>query len=887
MKKTLLFLLFSIFSTAQTLDTAFDTDGVINNPISNVPSVQNVYDGILQPDGKMIYVGRYIDNVGFNKGFVVRHNTDGTKDTSFSNGGGFSILGTYGFQSVTLQIDGKIIVVGTSSVYRLTANGIVDLTFNSTGYKTISLAGQNMNIKCVSVQSDNKIVVSGFISNGTNNDVAVARLNTDGTFDTTFDTDGIYTFISSSIDNGFTHKIQADGKIVIVGDTGATTTAKNFLIVRLNINGTLDTSFNSVGYSITDFSSSVDYARDIQILPDNSILVLGSSAGNVALSKYTSTGVLDAAFNATGKKTFSIPVSLSTSTASTSLHDFPKFKVLSTGEVLISSSTNTDYTVLKLNTAYNLNTTFGTNGVFTSNSETDLSTILQVKSNGNIIIGGISYTTAINSDAKIKEVELTGNGVLITNVTKSLFLGVDKFITMKKNANGDFFVIANLPVCTLLKYNSAGQLDTSFGVLGKVSLPKKYTKIVLANNGKIVLGGFSTIGMCVLNSTGTYDTNFNGTGIIANMESYSNFKFTDVDEIYITSDNKLLIGTESDENFTATNSNGRKYTIFRMNFDGTIDASYGVNGCFISTINPSDLPAVEYTYSILEQSDGKHLFVGLSYDVYTSNLYNSFVVRLNPDGTRDNSYGNNAVSFFLDNNDFIINKAVILPDNKLLLNYYSNLNTLSKTVKLNTNGSIDTTFGVNGVIMDIVNTENKSLCLQLDGKYLKAGERNNQFSISRYNADGSVDTTFGTNGELNPIVGYVSSITDILLQPDGKIVVGGSSLTSDNQLAVLARFTNTVLGILDFSTLEKVLSIYPNPIETSATFEFTLNISENITVELYDVQGKLVQTIAKNKVFSAGSHNLPIELQSNLNSGNYLLKLTTQTGSQSIQIIKK
>ena len=125
------------------------------------------------------------------------------------------------------------------------------------------------------------------------------------------------------------------------------------------------------------------------------------------------------------------------------------------------------------------------------------------------------------------------------------------------------------------------------------------------------------------------------------------------------------------------------------------------------------------------------------------------------------------------------------------------------------------------------------------------------------------------------------------MQPDGKIIAGGDSFDGYYQLSTLVRLTNTTLGTLDFSSTKNPLSIYPNPIETAATFEFTLENSENITVELYDVQGKLVQTIDKNKEMASGKHNLPIELKTNLTSGNYFLKLSTAKGSQSIQIIKK
>ena len=133
----------------------------------------------------------------------------------------------------------------------------------------------------------------------------------------------------------------------------------------------------------------------------------------------------------------------------------------------------------------------------------------------------------------------------------------------------------------------------------------------------------------------------------------------------------------------------------------------------------------------------------------------------------------------------------------------------------------------------------------------------------------------------------VLNFSKIILQPDAKIILGGNSFDGYSQLSTLVRLINTTLGTLDFSSTKNALSIYPNPIETTAIFEFTLINSENITIELYDVQGKLVQTIATNKEMASGNHNLPIDLNQNLTSGNYFLKLATANGSQSIQIIKK
>lgn len=454
---------------------------------------------------------------------------------------------------------------------------------------------------------------------------------------------------------------------------------------------------------------------------------------------------------------------------------------------------------------------------------------------------------------------------------------------MSKNSNGDFFVLANLPGCTLLKYNSAGQLDTSFGTLGKVSLSQNYNKFKFTNNGKIVLGGFSNGYVRVLNSDGSNDLGFNSTGLI-DLFSYTSGKIVIVDAIFVTSTNKIIISAD----YFFPNSD-HVFGVLQLNLDGTIDTTYGVNGYFYQKIHPiTTEEANDYGMTMQEQSNGKVIVGGVSnpfIGANPSNIYNHFALRLNVNGTIDTSYGNSGVFYFpAENNYFINDNSQITVDDKLYLTYFSNLST--KTVRINSNGTYDNSFGVNGTVVDNLGRYN-SISLQTDGKILRGGVLNNHFSIIRYNANGSIDTTFGINGEVNTALGISSSIADLVLQPDGKIVVGGDSTTSDYQLAVLARFTNTMLGTLDFSSTKNPLSIYPNPIEANATFEFTLETSENITIELYDVQGKLVQTIATNKQMAAGNHNLPIELNQSLTSGNYFLKLTTANGGKTIQIIKK
>lgn len=164
--------------------------------------------------------------------------------------------------------------------------------------------------RAVAVQADGKIVAVGYVDSGSGNyDFAVARYNTDGSLDTTFDGDGIViTAISAGRDEARAVAIQTDGQIVVAGVTSVTSnniTSTDFVVARYNSSdGSLDASFNSGGYIVTDFGATNDEVFAVALQSTGKIVVVGQTGSltdvNFALARYTTSGMLDVTFGING-----------------------------------------------------------------------------------------------------------------------------------------------------------------------------------------------------------------------------------------------------------------------------------------------------------------------------------------------------------------------------------------------------------------------------------------------------------------------------------------------------------------------------------------------------------------------------------------------------------
>ncbi|MBI5777996.1 MAG: hypothetical protein HZA49_00880, partial [Planctomycetes bacterium] len=208
------------------LDTTFDTDGVVTTTISSGGS-DYAYAIALQPDGKILIAG-LSDTTGNYSFTIVRYNTNGSLDTAFDTDGVVTTtIGSSNAESYTmaLQPDGKIVIAGYSysgvsdifTLARYNTNGALDTTFDTDGIVTTTI-GILSYARAIAVQADGKIVVAGYAYNGLYDDSTLARYNTNGTLDTGFDTDGIITTtIGSSYSYAKAVAVQADGKIVAAG----------------------------------------------------------------------------------------------------------------------------------------------------------------------------------------------------------------------------------------------------------------------------------------------------------------------------------------------------------------------------------------------------------------------------------------------------------------------------------------------------------------------------------------------------------------------------------------------------------------------------------------------------------------------------------------------
>jgi uncharacterized delta-60 repeat protein len=248
----------------------------------------------IQPDGKILVGGGFTQYNGTARNRIVRLNTDGSLDTTFAIGTGFNNA----IWSITIQPDGKILVGGQFTSYsgdsragviRLNSTGSIDTTF-------ANISPVNNIVYQVALQSDNKVVIGGIFSSVSGVTCGgIARLSSTGIIDDTFQLSGFTTGSSQGV---YGLSVDPSGKIICVGTfntySGASVGGD---IARLNTDGTYDSTF-VVGSGIT---GSGRFALDVT--PTNGKYLItgvfdnynGSSVGSIM--RLNSDGSLDTTFN--------------------------------------------------------------------------------------------------------------------------------------------------------------------------------------------------------------------------------------------------------------------------------------------------------------------------------------------------------------------------------------------------------------------------------------------------------------------------------------------------------------------------------------------------------------------------------------------------------------
>jgi uncharacterized delta-60 repeat protein len=307
-------------------------------------------------------------------------------------------------RAVAIQLDGKIVVAGNSfgtnddiALVRYNTNGSLDTTFNGTG-KVITAIGTSTDVaQAVVIQSDGKIVAGGYSQNVNRLNFAVVRYNTNGSLDTTFNGTGKVTTgvgLGSSVISGLT--IQPDGKIIAVGNA-TLGSATDFAVARYNSNGSVDTTFNGTGQELTDFEGGYDGAVSVIVQTDGKILAAGYAsifnAGNdFGIVRYNTDGSLDASFNGTGK--VNTPFGTGTNggnnqDAGAGIAIQPNGKIIAGG---YGDGGNYDFAIARYNTDGSLDSSFGEGGRIATDlgSTSDQPHAMALQPNGRIVLAGVS-----------------------------------------------------------------------------------------------------------------------------------------------------------------------------------------------------------------------------------------------------------------------------------------------------------------------------------------------------------------------------------------------------------------------------------------------------------------------------------------------------------------
>jgi len=404
------------------LDPGFSGDGKVTSDFGNPFTFDDAVDVLIQPDGKIIVGG-----VTGDFGDLARYHPDGTLDSTFGGDGSGARSGV-GVQAIALQSDGKIVVAGGDTVI------------------------------------------------GSGVDFAVARFNTNGSLDDgsasdstpgdAFGTNGRVTTDFGDDDNARAVALQSDGKIVVAGHRGPTSSGPDvdFAIARYNTNGSLDDGsagdstpadvFGTAGKVRTDFAGDEDVARDVIIQPDGRILVAGHREFNgnpsFALARYLPTGAPDTSFDTDGR----LNTAFNGNSFANAVAVQSNGKIVAAGAVTFGLD-GSNFVLARYNPNGSLDTSFGPNA------------------NGRAFVDIVPM-----GEDQVNDLALQSDGRIVVAGFKG-----------NSGTNATFALARFLPTGTLdSSFGTGGTVTTDFGAFPG-DLSAVINGVALQSNGHIVVAG--------------------------------------------------------------------------------------------------------------------------------------------------------------------------------------------------------------------------------------------------------------------------------------------------------------------------------------------------------------------------------------------------------------
>ncbi len=735
-------LFLSKFLPEGTLDPTFGSAG------RTMLRLEYPSDGIMvrqQPDFKLLVVGtHYVPNAF--EIMVARFNSDGSLDATFGTNGAYTRRvgsGSYGM-AVNIQGDGKILVAGSANdltngtvdmaILRLNGDGTPDATFGTAGLTTLDFRGGFDEANGVSEVAANKILVIGTAGSAVGLDFAIARLNPNGTVDTTFGPPAqnglVLIDVGGNLDEAETMSVGND--VIWLGGTSLRTSDNlyAFSLAKLTLDGILDTTFGGAGVAMVSSGIGHTYGKSIAPSPGK-ILIGGVSSGRPVMARFNVDGTLDATLGSGGvvvdpdyggmigvgyEGSTIIAVGTGLGSADPFSHDILRLRYTATGAP---------------------DTTFGS--------------------------GGRTLTNLFTLSWDVRAVTTTPEGKVV--IAGSLGDPFDSdFAALRLAANGarDGFGLGGV------RSVGFGRGDDRANAM----LPRPDGALILGGRSNVL--GTSSFALARLITDGNLDTNF-GTG--GRTTHTMGLGSAEIHALAAAPGGKIIAAGQA-----LVASGNSDFALARYLANGVLDATFGTGGIVITPFGPEP----DIAQAVAVQLDGKIVVAGYT---RSSGVFDFAVARYDASGTLDSTFGaDGKVTIAVGASNDLGHALALLPDGKILVAgevFNSGTNSDMAVVRLNANGAIDTTFGTAGIA--IVNFASGAdaawaMAVQPNDKIVLAGTAfdgvGRGFALARLNADGSTDTGFGSGyaaggRATTDITGSVDTATALALRRDGRIVSAG------------------------------------------------------------------------------------------------------------------
>jgi uncharacterized delta-60 repeat protein len=817
-------------------DSTFGTGGIVLLPPS-----QNVIKIKALPDGKVLLLSL--------RGFqVARLNINGSVDQTFKTqvlAGDENLISLS--TDIRVQTDGKILVSGWKNntpfngftVVRYLANGILDTGFGQNGIASISSDSMTYNPNAMDMAPDGKILLSG--TSGTNH-FTVVRYLPDGTPDPGFGTNGLYVWDNPADTTvllwGFSILAQPDGKILISASMQDSFTSQTVLL-RVDVSGKTDSTFGVDGMVK---AIQMDIPSDLAFQPDGKFILGGFSNESIKFQRFFSDGIPDNTY--LGTMSFE-----GLSAGYGYLYGAMQFKIQTDGKLTvalpffqITSVPISGYYAfhgfrLMENGAQDIG--FGWDNKLRAyvNLGDDYASDVAIQADGKILVGGIS-----------NEYQFDYNTYLWTKVP----------VLYRFNENGS--VDIPLSISGAIPGYSP---DHAFDFSCVSTQPDGKTLVVVKYDNILTLIRFT--------ATGSPDLSF-GTNATVSLDNYFSF----VGDVKVQADGKVLIG----------GYNHPFFRIIRLTSSGSIDPSFGLNG-----IAPSPngfLPYNETNIGFALLPDGKML---LSSDAGGGE---SALLKYTPNGQLDTSFSGDGISFL----PIASSKYMsVQTDGKIILGGTDSEETDGgdfQVMRVLANGSgLDPDFGVNGIFsmhFDNATAFCKSVAFQPDGKILCAGtatatqtSSKKDILLIRLKPNGIPDPDFGNNGIIDADFGFGRNETAaIALQPNGKIILAGSIKQLAGSRIGLVRFLSGLMVDAEVPSLpQKAHMAFPNPVSGTLHLDFSKLTGQVNELTVVDLQGRAIY-----QACPSNGEKMDVPEARNWQTGVYFLHVKTGNGQFVEKIIK-